>query len=151
MSPKSFAAPNLTPMDFPSLSPQGHQKEDNMFFSSSVSQPGSIDYASAVKKLASQDSGMWKYERADSSSIGSSRNSHAFPGAAYKSGSIYSDKLQNRPAPVWLETGDAVGKFSLSVLLYRKSGSQILVTSREYVFWVSRGSTRLCTSKECIL
>ncbi|CAN6841857.1 unnamed protein product, partial [Brassica oleracea] len=101
-------SPKTTPMDFPSLSPQGHRKEDNMSFSSSVSQPGSIDYASAVKKLASQDFGMWKYERADSSSIGSSKNSHAFPGAAYKSGSIYSDKLQNRPAPVWLETGDAV-------------------------------------------
>ncbi|CAN7060630.1 hypothetical protein IGI04_016150 [Brassica rapa subsp. trilocularis] len=108
MSPKSFAAPNLTPMDFPSLSPQGQQNDNNMFFSSSVSQPGSIDYASAVKKLASQDSGMWKYERADSSSIGSSRNSQPLPGAAYKR-SIYSDKLPNRPAPVWLETGDAVG------------------------------------------
>ncbi|CAH2060846.1 unnamed protein product [Thlaspi arvense] len=128
ISPKSFAPPNLTPMDFPALSisnsqsipaqfgGDGLQQKDNMFFlksGSSVSQPGSIDYVSAVRKLASQDSGIWKYERNDSadSSIGSSRNS-----GAYKSGrarNIYSDKLQygapNRPAPVWVETGDAVG------------------------------------------
>ncbi|KAL0741054.1 hypothetical protein Bca4012_082567 [Brassica carinata] len=120
MSPKSFAAPNLTPMDFPALT-QGdglqQQKDNMMFFSKSVSQPGSsIDFVSAVKKLASPDSGMWKYQpndSADSSSIGSSRNSVPVAGAAYKSGSIYSDKLHNRaptrPAPVWLETGDAVG------------------------------------------
>uniref|UniRef100_A0A1J3ES78 Polyadenylate-binding protein-interacting protein 7 n=1 Tax=Noccaea caerulescens TaxID=107243 RepID=A0A1J3ES78_NOCCA len=141
MSPKTFAAPNLTPMDFPALSISNSQgnpahfggddlqqagnhyqsaEKDNMFFfkpGPSVSQPGSIDYVSAVRKLASQDSGMWKYERNDpaDSSIGSSRNSHA-SAAAYKSGrvrSLYSDKLQSRaasrPAPVWVETGDAVG------------------------------------------
>ncbi|ESQ50238.1 hypothetical protein EUTSA_v10001942mg [Eutrema salsugineum] len=137
VSPKAFAAPNLTPMDFPALSisnSQGNPAQfggddlqqtgnhyqsavkDNMFFfksGSSVSQPGSIDYVSAVRKLASQDSGIWKYEPKDSadSSIGSSRNSHASVGA-YKSArgrNIYSDKLQNRPAPVWVETGDAVG------------------------------------------
>ncbi|KAL1199496.1 Polyadenylate-binding protein-interacting protein 7 [Cardamine amara subsp. amara] len=141
ISPKPFAPPSLTPMDFPALSISNSSgipahfggddlqqtgnhyqsaEKDNMFFfksSSSVSQPGSIDYVSAVRKLASQDSGMWKYERNDSadSSIGSSRNSHASAGA-YKSGrgrSIYSDKLQNRaqnrPAPLWVETGDAVG------------------------------------------
>ncbi|KAJ0260229.1 Smr domain-containing protein [Hirschfeldia incana] len=109
MSPKSFAAPTLTPMDFPALSQADdglHQqrKENNMFFSKS-------DYVSAVKKLASPDSGMWKYQpndSADSSSIGSSRNSQPLA-AAYKSRSLYSDKLPNRPAPVWLETGDAVG------------------------------------------
>lgn len=145
MSPKTFAAPNLTPMDFPALSISNSQgnpahfggddlqqagnhyqsaEKDNMFFfkpGPSVSQPGSIDYVSAVRKLASQDSGMWKYERNDpaDSSIGSSRNSHA-SAAAYKSGrvrSLYSDKLQSRAAsraaPVWVETGDAVGKFHL--------------------------------------
>ncbi|CAN8284371.1 unnamed protein product [Cochlearia groenlandica] len=121
--------PNLTPMDFPALSisnshgapaQYGGDEKDNMFFfkpGSSVSRPGSIDYVSAVRKLASQDSGMWKYERNDSedSSIGSSRNSSVL-GGAYKTGhgrSLYSDKLQsraqNRPAPVWVETGDAVG------------------------------------------
>ncbi|EFH57031.1 hypothetical protein ARALYDRAFT_481487 [Arabidopsis lyrata subsp. lyrata] len=137
ISPKSYAPPSLTPMDFPALSISNSHgipaqfggddlqqtgnhyqspEKDNMFFfksGPSVTQPGSIDYVSAVRKLASPDSGMWKYERNDSadSSIGSSRNS-----GAYKSGrgrSIYSDKLQSRaqtrPAPVWVETGDAVG------------------------------------------
>ncbi|XP_010417414.1 PREDICTED: polyadenylate-binding protein-interacting protein 7-like [Camelina sativa] len=141
ISPKPYAAPSLTPMDFPALSISNSHgipaqfggddlqqtgnhyqspEKDNMFFfksGPSVSQPGSIDYVSAVRKLASQDSGIWKYERNDSadSSIGSSRNSQASAGA-YKSGrgrGIYSDKLQSRaqtrPAPVWLETGDAVG------------------------------------------
>lgn len=112
-SPKSFAAPNLTPMDFPALSQgdglQQQKDNNNMFFFKS-------DYVSAVKKLASPDSGMWKYQpndSADSSAIGSSRNSLPLAGTAYKSGSMYSDKLHNRaptrPAPVWLETGDAVG------------------------------------------
>ncbi|VVB09059.1 unnamed protein product [Arabis nemorensis] len=138
ISPKTFAAPNLTPMDFPALSISNSQgipaqfggddlqqtgnhyqsaEKDNMFFFKSGPSVGSVDYVSAVRKLASQDSGMWKYERNDSadSSIGSSRNSHPSAGA-YKSGrgrSVYSDKLQsrapNRPAPAWVETGDAVG------------------------------------------
>ncbi|EOA26806.1 hypothetical protein CARUB_v10022901mg [Capsella rubella] len=117
MSPKTYAAPSLSPMDFPALSISNSHgipaqfggddlqqtgnhyqspEKDNMFFfksGPSVSQPGAIDYVSAVRKLASQDSA-----------------------GAYKSGrgrSIYSDKLQSRaqtrPAPVWVETGDAVG------------------------------------------
>lgn len=150
--PAQAPAPNLTPMDFPALSMSSSQGnpaqfggddmqqtgnhyqsagKDNMFFfksGPSVSQPGSVDYVSAVKKLASQDAGLWKYERNDSgdSSIGSSRNYHASHGA-YKSGrgrSIYSDKLlnqsPNRPAPVaWLETGDAVGISPPFNILYR--------------------------------
>lgn len=133
MRPKFPApAPSLTPMDFPALgisnSPAqfggddvqqtGHHYQsagkDNMFFFKSVSQPGSVDYVSAVKKLASQDSGLWKYEGNDSgdSSIGSSRNYHASLGGAYKSGRGKSmlNQSPNRPTPVaWLETGDAVG------------------------------------------
>ncbi|WZZ82632.1 hypothetical protein YC2023_103204 [Brassica napus] len=115
--PAPAPAPNLTPMDFPALSISStspaqfddmqqtgnhHYQsagKDNMFFFKP-------DYVSAVKKLASQDTGLWKYEgngSGDSSIGGSSRNFHA--------GSIYSDKLSsNRAAPVaWLETGDAVG------------------------------------------
>lgn len=139
MSPKSFAAPNLTPMDFPSLSQEGdglQQQKDNMFFFKS----GSIDYVSAVKKLASPDSGMWKYEREDSadSSIGSSRNSHALAGAYNK----LQNRAPSRPAPVWLETGDAVGKFPLfSLVILAIQALNILVMNREYVFQISRGST----------
>ncbi|XP_010548489.1 PREDICTED: polyadenylate-binding protein-interacting protein 7-like [Tarenaya hassleriana] len=141
ISSKALSAPNLKAMDFPPLTisdSQGipakfggddyHQQagnhyqtaeKDNMFFfkpSSFGPHTGSIDYASAVRKLAPQDSGMWKYERNNSvdSAVGSSRSPHGFAGA-YRSGqgrSIYADKLQNhapnRPAPVWVETGDAV-------------------------------------------
>ncbi|KAG2298800.1 hypothetical protein Bca4012_010304 [Brassica carinata] len=130
--PAPAPAPNLTPMDFPALSISNSPAQfggddmqqtgnhyqsagkDNMFFFKSVSQPGSVDYVSAVKKLASQDSGLWKYEGNDSgdSSIGSSRNYHASLGGAYKSGRGKSmlNQSPNRPAPVtWLETGDAVG------------------------------------------
>lgn len=118
--PAPAPAPNLTPMDFPALSPAqfggddmqqtgNHYQsagKDNMFFFKP-------DYVSAVKKLASQDTGLWKYEgngSGDSSIGGSSRNYHAGGGRG-PARSIYSDKLSsNRATPVaWLETGDAVG------------------------------------------
>ncbi|CAN6906076.1 unnamed protein product [Brassica oleracea var. botrytis] len=122
--PAPAPAPNLTPMDFPALSISStspaqfddmqqtgnhHYQsagKDNMFFFKP-------DYVSAVKKLASQDTGLWKYEgngSGDSSIGGSSRNYHAGSGRG-PGRSIYSDKLSsNRAAPVtWLETGDAVG------------------------------------------
>ncbi|CAG7866321.1 unnamed protein product [Brassica rapa] len=118
--PAPAPAPNLTPMDFPALSPAqfggddmqqtgNHYQsagKDNMFFFKP-------DYVSAVEKLASQDTGLWKYEgngSGDSSIGGSSRNYHAGSGRG-PGRSIYSDKLSsNRAAPVaWLETGDAVG------------------------------------------
>ncbi|XP_048620945.1 polyadenylate-binding protein-interacting protein 7 isoform X2 [Brassica napus] len=122
--PAPAPAPNLTPMDFPALSISStspaqfddmqqtgnhHYQsagKDNMFFFKP-------DYVSAVKKLASQDTGLWKYEgngSGDSSIGGSSRNFHAGSGRG-PGRSIYSDKLSsNRAAPVaWLETGDAVG------------------------------------------
>ncbi|KAG2666845.1 hypothetical protein I3760_15G084600 [Carya illinoinensis] len=93
-------------------------KDSMLLFKSGSCIPsqGAIDFASAVRKLASQDSGIWKYDRNGSAddSIGSSRSSHVL-NSAYNSGngrSMYGGKLQNRGstqmAPVWLETGDAV-------------------------------------------
>ncbi|KAJ7958425.1 Polyadenylate-binding protein-interacting protein 7 [Quillaja saponaria] len=139
MSPKTLSAPNLTATDFPALNtPAGRNvpakyagdnaqqsgnpyrssdKEGMLFFKSSSSMPsrGAIDFASAVRKMASQDSGIWKYDRNGSAdvTIGSSRSSHVV-GSAYNSGHsrVSGDRLQNRgsarAAPVWLETGDAV-------------------------------------------
>ncbi|PON61640.1 hypothetical protein TorRG33x02_281320 [Trema orientale] len=127
-------------MDFPALSPTDGQNgprkyagdelqqnvnpyrssdKDNMLLfksSSSIPSRGGVDFASAVRKLAAQDSGVWKYERNSSTdaAIGSSRSAHALT-SNYSSGhgrGTYGDRLQSRgsarAAPVWLETGDAV-------------------------------------------
>ncbi|KAF8032611.1 hypothetical protein BT93_D1508 [Corymbia citriodora subsp. variegata] len=139
LNSKTLSAPNLSAMDFPALSSSESQsvqqkyagddvhqssmpyrstdKENLLLFKSNSSFPsrGAIDFASAVKKMPSQDSNIWKYDRNGSanSNIGSSRNSQVLAGA-YNSGhgrGIYSDRLQSRAAarsPVWLETGEAV-------------------------------------------
>lgn len=132
-SPKTLSAPNLSAMDFPALTPTNGHPPDNvqqsgnpylpsdkdmlMFKSgSSIPTRGSVDFASTVRKLASQDSGMWKYDRNGSgdASTGSSRTLNVLA-SAYNGGqgrANFNDRLQNRgssrPAPVWLETGDAV-------------------------------------------
>lgn len=103
------------------------EKENMLLFKSSASFPsrGVIDFASAVKKLASQDSGMWKYDRNGSadSTVGSSRSSHVLA-SAYGGGhgrGAYADRLPNRGSaratPVWLETGEAVGNILQSTKL----------------------------------
>ncbi|OVA01402.1 Smr protein/MutS2 C-terminal [Macleaya cordata] len=141
MNSKALSAPNLSAMDFPALSEAESQnglpkyagddiqqitspyrsmdKENILFFrssSSSAAPRGAVDFASAVKKLASQDSGQWKYERNGSANatIGSSRSSHVLA-SSYSGGHgkpIFGDRLQNygaaRGAPAWLETGEAV-------------------------------------------
>lgn len=140
MNSKTLSTPNLTSMDFPALpvpdktnlrkytgdelqqnvNSYGSSEKDNMLLfrsSSSVSAKSATDFASAVRKLSSQDSCLWKYDRSGSAdvAVGSSRNSHALSGS-YHAGagrSAYSDRMQGRSsaraAPVWLETGDAVG------------------------------------------
>ncbi|XP_022636640.1 polyadenylate-binding protein-interacting protein 7 isoform X1 [Vigna radiata var. radiata] len=140
LNSKTLSAPNLSAMDFPALtSPDGQAASvkyvvdnvqqsrnpyqsfdsDVMLFKSSSSVPsrGAVDFASAVRKLASQDSGgIWKYDKNGSgdAAIGSSRNSNVL-GSGYNGGQArahFGDRLQNRgsarAAPIWLETGDAV-------------------------------------------
>ncbi|XP_047176203.1 polyadenylate-binding protein-interacting protein 7-like isoform X1 [Vigna umbellata] len=137
LSPKTVSAPNLSAMEFPALTSSNGQstakyaadsvqsgnpylssdKDMLMFkFSSSTPSRGSVDFASAVRKLASQDSGIWKYDKNGSgdASTGSSRSLNVLA-SAYNGGqgrANFSDRLQNsgsaRAAPVWLETGDAV-------------------------------------------
>lgn len=141
-SPKTLSAPNLTAMDFPALTSTNGQTttakyaadnvqqsgnpylssdKDMLMFKSSSSIPsrGAIDFASAVRKMASQDSGIWKYDRNGSgdASTGSSRSLNVLA-SAYNGGqgrANFGDRLQNRgsgrAAPVWLETGDTVGKY----------------------------------------
>lgn len=95
-----------------------------MFKSGGSSFPsrGATDFASAVRKMAAQDSGVWKYDRNGSadSTVGSSRHSNILA-RAYNSGQgrgIFADRSQNRgssrAAPVWLETGEAVGNIPQS-------------------------------------
>ena len=141
LNSKTLSAPNLSTLDFPALaltdSQSGPQKyagddlqhsanpyrssdKDNMLmFKSSSSLPsrGAIDFASAVRKMSSQDSGMWKYDRNGSadSTVGSSRSSHGSANtySAATGRGVYANRVQTRgsarSAPVWLETGDAVG------------------------------------------
>ncbi|CAK8569908.1 unnamed protein product [Lathyrus sativus] len=138
-TPKTLSSPNLTGMDFPALastngqttsakyagdnvqqsgSPYIPSGKDLLMFKSGSSFPsrGATDFASAVRKLASQDSGIWKYDRNGSgdASTGSSRSLNVLA-SAYNGGqgrTNLGDRFQNRgsgrPAPVWLETGDAV-------------------------------------------
>ncbi|XP_025685412.1 pentatricopeptide repeat-containing protein At4g33170 [Arachis hypogaea] len=138
LSSKTLSAPNLSAMDFPALtSPDGQtasvkysvdnvQQSGNPYrssdkdilsfkTSSSIPTRGAIDFASAVRKLASQDSGIWKYDKSGSgdAAIGSSRTSHFLAG--YDGGlgrASFSDRLQTRgsarAAPVWVDTGDTV-------------------------------------------
>ncbi|XP_043719025.1 polyadenylate-binding protein-interacting protein 7-like isoform X2 [Telopea speciosissima] len=140
LNSKTMPAPSLSAMDFPALTapdgqnglskyagddiqqtPNPYQSSDRdtiLFFKSSSSTPsrGAIDFASAVRKLASQDSGQWKYERNGSSdtSVGSTRSSHNL-GSSYSGGhgrTIHGDRLQNHGSArgaSWLETGAVVG------------------------------------------
>ncbi|KAI3496339.1 hypothetical protein L1887_38697 [Cichorium endivia] len=134
LNSKVLSSPNLNSLDFPALSPTNNQnippfsrheqqqnqnlpsyhsleKELLMFKSSSTSPSlGATDFASAVRKMASQDSSIWKFDRNPSpnSTIGSSRSSYS---SNFGRGG-YGDRVVNRgltrSAPVWLETGDAV-------------------------------------------
>ncbi|GMI81362.1 CTC-interacting domain 7 [Hibiscus trionum] len=139
LNSKTLSVPNLSTMDFPALtvsdgqsgpskyagndlqhnaSPYRSSDKDNLLmFKSSSSLPsrGATDFASAVRKMASQDSGIWKYDRNGSadSTVGSSRSSNGSANSYSASGrGVYAYRLQSRgsarPAPVWLETGDAV-------------------------------------------
>ncbi|PIN21615.1 hypothetical protein CDL12_05694 [Handroanthus impetiginosus] len=136
LTSKAVSTPDLSTLVFPALTVTDGQNglakfggDDNQPYrspekanpllfrsSSSISPRGATDFASAVRKMASQDSGIWKYDRNGSSnaSIGSSRSSHVLA-SSYSSGQgrgFYGDRLQNRgsahASPVWLETGEAV-------------------------------------------
>ncbi|XP_008784332.2 polyadenylate-binding protein-interacting protein 7-like isoform X2 [Phoenix dactylifera] len=122
LNSKASSAPRLSMLDFPALpvaeskySEEGLQQSQNSYRSPSSISSGNIDFASAVRKLASQDSGHWKYGRSGSTdgSVGSSRDSQLL--TSQNSGNrklAFGDKLRNsgasQAAPVWLETGEAV-------------------------------------------
>ncbi|CAA0838447.1 CTC-interacting domain 7 [Striga hermonthica] len=131
LNSKALSTPNLSAMDFPALSSRDGQNDiskirgdspnqnggSTLLFRSNSFVPsrGATDFASAVRKMASQDSNIWKYERNCSSgaSIGSSRYSQVLA-SSYNGGpnkGVYGDRYQSRGSthtPVWLETGESV-------------------------------------------
>ncbi|KAL9249300.1 Polyadenylate-binding protein-interacting protein 7-like protein [Drosera capensis] len=133
---KSSSTPNVSPRDFPALSPNkaslsnyagrdvphtanhrgSSDKENMLLFKSGPSLPsrGSVDFASAVRKLASPDCNVWKFDQNGSADgfVGSSNVlTSSYNDSAARS--VYVEKYQGRgsarAAPVWLETGEAVG------------------------------------------
>ncbi|XP_008792861.2 polyadenylate-binding protein-interacting protein 7-like [Phoenix dactylifera] len=122
LNSKSSPAPSLSMLDFPALpmaeskyNEEGLQQTPNSYRSPSSITCGTVDFASAVRKFISQDSGHWKYERSGSAdgSVGSSRGPQLLTNQ-YNGNrkSAFGDKLHNagaaRAAPAWLETGEAV-------------------------------------------
>ncbi|PKA62161.1 hypothetical protein AXF42_Ash015045 [Apostasia shenzhenica] len=124
---KAVAAPNLNALDFPALPVADSQNEFSKYNKDNLQQnqniyrfPSSIfrgtpDFASAVRKLALQDSGTWKYESNGSADgFGGSSGNAQLLSSSYKNHSklAYEKKLQgfgtSRATPVWLETGEAV-------------------------------------------
>ncbi|KAK1313315.1 hypothetical protein QJS10_CPA06g02512 [Acorus calamus] len=131
------SAPSLTALDFPALPVPDAQnglsmyaeddlqqvannraidKENLLYYKSGPS--GMLrnppDFASAVRKIASQDP-HWKYERNGSTdgNIGSSRSQQLLASSYGAQGrSFHGDKSQSynstRAAPIWLDTGDSV-------------------------------------------
>lgn len=140
LNSKALSTPNLSALNFAalsvtdcqngltkfvgdvnqSISPYQSSEKDRALllrYSTSIPSRGATDFASSVRKMASQDPSIWKYDRNGSSdsSIGSTRSSQV-QASSYSSGhgrGLYGDRLQNRgsshASPLWLETGDAVG------------------------------------------
>ncbi|XP_020574847.1 polyadenylate-binding protein-interacting protein 7 [Phalaenopsis equestris] len=121
---KAIATPNLNSLDFPALpvtdsrnrfATGSRENIQDLYRSSSSLFRGPPDFASAVRKLASQDNGTWKHERNGSvDSFGSSGVNRQMVTNSYK-GNVklaYENKLQGlgaaQASPIWLETGEAV-------------------------------------------
>lgn len=124
---KAMATPNLNALDFPAL--PDSQNRFTTYSRDNIQQPQDLyrspssifrgasapDFASAVRKLASQDNGAWKHERNGSvDSFGSSGVNPQVLTNSYKGhGKLaHENKLQGLGAtqagPIWLETGETV-------------------------------------------
>lgn len=78
---------------------------------------GAIHFASAVQPIPPEDTGVWKFENNGSANanIGSSRSSHILA-SSYQgppARGMFGDRLRShgsgRAAPIWPETGEAIG------------------------------------------
>ncbi|XP_031492138.1 polyadenylate-binding protein-interacting protein 7-like [Nymphaea colorata] len=139
ISSKTFSAPNLSTLDFSALSVADSQNDLQKYAGDDIVQPvnpyrsienesflsgkssfsgtsrNATNFASVVQKLASPESGHWKYEGNGSSevSIGTSRTSqHLSNSITGNSRSLNGGRLQNygmgHRAPIWLDTGDVM-------------------------------------------
>ncbi|XP_077236383.1 polyadenylate-binding protein-interacting protein 7-like [Tasmannia lanceolata] len=139
LSSKTLSAPNISALDFPALPvpdaqtglPKYHgddlqqtanpyrsvDKDSFLLFKSNSSGTSRVatDFASAIRKIASQDSNQWKYERngPEDVHVGASRSSQLLSSSYNGHGkSVYGDRLQSYgaplAAPVWLDTGESV-------------------------------------------
>nr|XP_029124334.1 polyadenylate-binding protein-interacting protein 7 isoform X2 [Elaeis guineensis]XP_029124335.1 polyadenylate-binding protein-interacting protein 7 isoform X2 [Elaeis guineensis] len=127
----SLATPSLSMLDFPAppvtdaqnglLQYTGEDKQQapNAHKSASSFFRGDRDFASTVRKLATQSNGHCGYERNGSAEGGfhSSRSSQLLVSSYGHGKMAYGDKLQSsgatRAAPLWLETGEAVASMYL--------------------------------------
>ncbi|XP_078430962.1 polyadenylate-binding protein-interacting protein 7-like [Wolffia australiana] len=109
-----LSTPNFDAMDFPALSASDSLDGSSRYGHKSASFSESIgdesfpylkasapDFASAVRRLASQDSGHWKLETNDSL---------ALPGLRVRQGRSDFQETMPPVSPAWLETGDAVAQ-----------------------------------------
>lgn len=149
ISSKTFSAPNLSTLDFSALSVADSQNDLQKYAGDDIVQPvnpyrsienesflsgkssfsgtsrNATNFASAVQKLASPESGHWKYEGNGSSevSIGTSRTSqHLSNSITGNSRSLNGGRLQNygmgHRAPIWLDTGDVMGNDCVASFFY---------------------------------
>ncbi|KAK8970798.1 hypothetical protein KSP40_PGU008790 [Platanthera guangdongensis] len=104
---------------FPRYNIDNMHKNQTFGLCSSTVFRGAPDFISTAGNLASQNSGTWKPERNDPmSAVGGSNGNSQLLNIAYESQAkpIFDNKLQGfGPAqypPIWLESGDPVGKYS---------------------------------------
>ncbi|CAL9762824.1 unnamed protein product [Musa acuminata subsp. burmannicoides] len=127
LNSQSLATPNFSPLDFPALpvadtlnglskysGEEAHNGSNMYRYPSGISR-GDIDFASTVRKLASQNSGHWRYERNGSAdgAAGSSKNSQLLSNSYNGNNKmVFGDRWHgsrvSRSSPAWLETGEAV-------------------------------------------
>ncbi|GMJ15750.1 CTC-interacting domain 7 [Hibiscus trionum] len=140
LNSKTLPAPNMSTLGFPAVTVSDEQsgptkyagddlqhsatpyrssdKNKILMFKSSSSLPsrGALDFTSGIRKMTSQDSGVWKYDGNGSpdSTVGSSRNSHGLANtySAAPGRGVYANRLQTHgsahSAPVWPEIGDSM-------------------------------------------
>ncbi|KAF5940428.1 hypothetical protein HYC85_021595 [Camellia sinensis] len=172
-NPKALSAPNLSALDFPvlsvldvqnglpkyagddiqqSFSPHRSASKDSLLLfksNSSIPTRSTTDFASAVRKMSSQDSGIWKYDRNGSAdaSVGSSRTANVLASSYNGGRGIYGgDRLQSRSssqaAPVWLETGEAVGNMYSEMRDEARDHAQL----RNTYFEQNKGDVQNCNN-----